>query len=520
MNKVITSTLLTIMLIFATSCQDWLNVNHDPNVIEKIPNEKVLLPAAQVGIGNNLMGWDLGFSGGFWAEYWTQKYTASQFKFLCEYNSTSFGTAYTSLTSGVLMDLTKIKEIATASKNNGTYFIAEALSIYTWQIMTDLWGAIPYTEALKGSEGISSPKFDSGESIYADLMKRIDDLLKVDINSGYVDSKYDFIYAGDMNKWKLFAQSLKLKLMLRLSETSTYDNATVLAYVKANSFLTESAKISGKFWSDSEEGKRHPMREFEEGDAKYLSGNVIACKNFIDYLNNNRDPRCETLFKITDKAVGYRGAFFGDFDSKEASDGKTADDKVAYSTVRFDAEMDLMIMSDWEVDFYIAEVYARAISNDPANTANAVNAKKYYEAGVKASLKQHNIETYTILEKDGYAEWKDGTSEEMIKQIGMQKWVANANYQHIESFLERNRIKYPAKYELDIKLNRKNAYSDLNIVGNMTVAVNGRNKLNGSLPASPLYPDAVTGRNENAPDQKANIGEKVWWNKKAEIIIK
>jgi len=512
MNKVITSILFTIMLILATSCQDWLNVNHDPNVLEEVPNEKVLLPAAEVGIGNNLMGWDLGFAGAFWSEYWTQKYTASQFKFLCEYNSASFGTAYSSLTAGVLMDLTKIKEISTKSNNTGTYYIAEALSIFTWQMMVDLWGSVPYTEALRGAEKISSPKFDSGETIYADLMKRVDALLKIDASGAFVDSKYDFLYAGDMNKWKLFTQSLKLKLMLRLSETSNYKNSEVLAYIKANSFLTESAKISGEVWSDDQEGKRHPMREFEAKQANYLSGNVIACKNFIDYLNNNRDPRCEKLFQISDAAVGYRGAFYGDFDSKEASDGKTNDDKVAYSTIRFGEKMDLMIMSNWEVYFYIAEVYARA--ND------AVNAKKYYEAGVKASLKQHNIETYTILEKDGYAEWKDGTSEEMIKQIGMQKWVANANYQHIESFIERNRIKYPAKYEVDIKLNRKKAYSDLNIVGNITVAVNGRNKLNGSLPASPLYPDAVTERNENAPDQKANIGEKVWWNKKAEIIIK
>lgn len=508
MKKIIISALSVIALLFASGCQDWLDVNHDPNVLEDIPDGKVILPAAEVALGNNLMGWDLGFAGAFWSEYWTQKYTASQFKFLCEYNETDFNTAYGSLTAGVLADLDRIKKLATESKNNGNYFIAEALSIFTWQLMTDLWGNIPYKEALKGAEGIVSPKFDKGEDIYSDLMTRIEELMKTDLNGATVDKEYDFIYAGDLSKWKLFANSLKLKLMLRLSETAGYDNAKTLAFVKANSFLTSSAKISGKVWSDGQEGKRHPMREFEAGGAGYLSTNVIACKNFIDYLQNNDDPRLDKLFTTT---TAHRGAFFGDFDSKEASDGSTLDSKVAYSTVNFAADMDLMIMSDWEVNFYIAEVYARSSDHN--------NARIYYEKGVQASLAQHGT-TGNILATGGYAEWKDGTIEEEIKQIGMQKWVANANYQHIESFLERNRIKYPAVYDIDIKLKRAAAYSDLKIVGNLTVAVNGRNKLNNTLPASPLYPDAVMGRNINKPNQKANLGEKIWWDKKVEIVIK
>ncbi len=239
-----------------------------------------------------------------------------------------------------------------------------------------------------------------------------------------------------------------------------------------------------------------------------MSTNVIACKNFIDYLQNNGDPRVDKLFTT---GTTHRGAFFGDFDSKEASDGSTVDNKVAYSSVYFAPDMDLMIMSDWEVNFYIAEVYARASDHS--------NARLYYEKAVKASLAQHGVSA-TILDAGGYAEWKDGTVEEEIKQIGMQKWVANAHYQHIESFLERNRIKYPAVYDIDIKLKRTTAYSDPNIVGNLTVAVNGRNKLNNTLPASPLYPDNVMGRNINKPDQKSNLGEKIWWNKKAEIVIR
>ena len=485
-----------IFLFVANGCD--LDINHDPDALAEIPDVKVLLPAAEMGIANNLMGWDFGFAGGFWVEYWTQSYTASQFKSLCEYLPQEFNNAYQSLTAQPLQDLQFIIENTKDDENKGYYFVAEALSIFTWQMITDVWGDMPYFEALKGAEGILHPKQDTGQDIYADLMKRINDLLTIDVTGSSIDKKYDYIYAGDLSKWKVFANSLKLKLMLRLSETQQYNNGNVLSFIQNNEMLTSSAKIPGTVWNDAMEGKRHPMREFEAGGANYFTSNVIACKTFFDYLTENMDPRIDTLFS------GTKAAFFGDFDSKDDSDANgTTDDKEKFATIIFDPKMDLMLMSDWEVNFYIAEVYARA---------GSALAKDFYEAGVKASLTQHALTNYNILQT-GYAQWVGGSTEDQIKQIAMQKWVANCNYQHIESFLERNRTKYPPVSEIDIKANRKAAWSNFP-VGSLTISVNGRELLSGNLPASPLYPTSYTFRNIYAPSQKANVGEKVWWNQK------
>lgn len=496
----------SLLLLFSTSCSDYLDVNHDPNVLEEIPDADVLLPSAEMTIANQLMGWDFGFGGGYWAEYWTQNYTASQFKSLCEYQAQDFEVAYNDLTANSLTDLKRIKDLTKDDKDKqGSYMVAEALSIFAWQIVTDVWGDVPYSEALKGSEGISAPKFDKGKDIYADLLSRVNNLLAMDWNSATLNGKYDYVYGGNLAKWKLFVNSLKLKLMLRLSETPDYNNQAVLDYVKSNEFLTESAKISGSVWSDNQEGKRHPMREFQQGGANYLSSNVIACKNFIDYLNFNGDPRLSSLFTVA-SGTTYKGAFFGDFESTEDSDDNgTADSKEKYSTASFAANMDLMFMSDWEVAFYISEVYARG--------GDKVNAKKYYEAGVKASLAQHGFANAEIIEADGYAKWTDGTVEEEIKEICMQKWVANANYQHIESFLERNRTKYPSVNTVDIKSDRKGTSANFP-AGYLTISVKGRALLNGNLPASPTYPSSILTRNNNAPVQKTDVREKVWWNVK------
>ena len=495
-NKIII--LSAIVLFITQGCSNYLDINHDPNALADIPEVKVLLPAAEMGVANNLMGWDFGFGGGFWVEYWTQTYTASQFKSLCQYLPTGFNTAYQSLLSQPLPDLKYIIDNTKEDVNKGYYFVAEALSIFTWQIITDVWGDMPYSEALQGAQGLLHPKQDKQQDIYADLMNRIDALLAIDLSASSIDEKYDYNYSGDLTAWYKFATTLKLKLMLRLSETSQYNNGKVLSFIQSADLLKSSAKIPGSVWNDAQEGKRHPMREFQAGGANYLSTNVIACKTFIDYLSTNSDPRLATLFS------GTKGAFFGDYASTGDADGNgTTDDKEKYATVVFGGNMDLMLMSDWEVDFYIAEVYARAGSS---------KARDYYEAGVIASLNQQGITDYSIIET-GYAKWTGGNTEAQIKQIAMQKWVANCNYQHIESFLERNRTKYPSVNDIDIAANRQYAWSNFP-VGSLTISVVGRALLKGNLPASAMYPDSYMFRNNNAPKQKQDVGEKVWWNQK------
>ncbi len=490
------------LALFFSGCDEWIDVNHDPNALEEIPDAKVLLPSAEIGIANNLMGWDFGFGGAFWVQYWTQSYTASQFKTLCEYLPHDLNTAHQSLMREPLMDLKLIKDMTNDDENRGYYFVAEALSIFTWQIITDVWGDMPYSEALRGDEGLLSPKQDLGKDIYADLMARTNALLAIDLSNADIDAKYDYVYEGSLAEWTKFVNTLKLKLMIRLSETASYNNADVLSFIQSADLLTKSASIPGNVWDDAKEGKRHPMREFQAGGANYLSTNVIGCKSFVDYLNTNSDPRLPKLF-----SDGNRAAFFGDFDSKKDSDGNgTTDDKETYCKALFTGAMDLMLMSDWEVSFYIAEVYARA--------GNNVKAKEFYEAGVEASLTQHGISDLSIINAGGYAQWQDGTVEAEIKQIAMQKWVANCNYQHIESFLERNRTKYPAVNEIDIAANRSTAFTNFP-VGDLTISVKGRALLNGNLPASPLYPESYIFRNVNSPSQKDNVGVKVWWNLKS-----
>ena len=506
MKKIKTTFLSLLIILTMGGCSDWLDVNRNPNALSETDNAEIIVPAAQLNIANALMGWDIGFAGAFYSQYWTQIHIASQFKFLDEYEETDFSYAYFNLVPGALNDLKRIKSIA--EEGSGEYYVGEVLSIFAWQLLTDLWGDIPYSEALGGEEGTFSPKFDDQQSIYTDLLARIDALLAEDYSEANLVADYDFIYHGDMELWIEFARSLKLKLMLRLSETSGYDNSAVLAFVEEGGLLSTTAMIPGDVW-EAKDSKQHPMVEFDAGSAGYISGNVIASRTMIEYLRTTGDPRLDVLY-VAPSSGTHKGSFQGDFAADESvdSDGNgTPDQDEEYSTVEFAVETPLPLMSVWEVQYNMAEVYARAGMDTEAKAA--------YDAGVQASLDFWGI-SGSITGAGEYAEWESGTIEESIEQISMQRWVSFCKLQHGEAWLSRNRTKYPAVDPIDVAADRQNAHLNFP-AGKFTFSVAGRARLSDRLPASPIYPNEVVTRNTTNPSQKTNMAQKVWWDQKAGI---
>lgn len=524
MKNIFIISIVALLLTGTSGCKDWLDVNENPNELLELEEVHRLLPTAQINIANTIMGWDMGFSGAFYSQYWTQVHIASQFKFLDDYKPNEFGNAYRTLYTGALMDLDYVLQVADSVSVES--LIAEALSIYSWQLVTDSWGNMPYAESLGGIEGNVNPAANTGQEIYSDLLKRADMLIALieDENNDYAhmqfDTDYDFIFGNGsghvddvFHGYERFIYSLKLKLMLRLSETADFSNAALLSFVESTTptgyvgtekfLVDQTAMLPGSYWGE-QAGKKHPMVEFEIG--KYLSGNVIASKTFIDYLKFNSDPRLSILFDSVDDL--YLGSLQGDYAVSNGidSDGDGVDDNLTtYSGVTFEETSDIPFISSWEVNFYIAEVYARA--ND------FVNAKVYYDAGVAASLSYWDI-AETITGVGEYAEFVATDSETAIEQIALQKWVAYCKLQHIEAFYERNRVKYPAVNSIDVASNREELYANFP-VGEFTISVEGRGTLSGSLPAAPIYPSAYINRNTSAPSQKLNISEKIWWDQKA-----
>lgn len=132
--------------------------------------------------------------------------------------------------------------------------IARILKSYTMQYVVDFYGDVPYSEAFKGQENLS-PKYDDDASIYRDLVlqinKAIADITAVQAagitGDNIVTPAEDAIFQGDMNKWKLFAKNIKLKILLRQSKVT---DPSVKSFVDAQLQTLATANSADFFTGD------------------------------------------------------------------------------------------------------------------------------------------------------------------------------------------------------------------------------------------------------------------------------
>ena len=179
MNKKIL-TLLVSLVIFGSSCSDFLNVNEkNPNNASAVP-PKLLLPAVLNNIAANMnTPGNVDFIY-LWHGLWSISSGYSQPTNLVQYNilnSSYQGIYINSYIYG--QNLTEIEKGSTDPKD--AYFLASAmiLKVYQFQNLVDCWGDVPYSEAFKTDEGILKPKFDKQQTIYEDLIVKLDAAIKL-----------------------------------------------------------------------------------------------------------------------------------------------------------------------------------------------------------------------------------------------------------------------------------------------------------------------------------------------------
>ncbi|RZL04705.1 MAG: SusD/RagB family nutrient-binding outer membrane lipoprotein, partial [Hymenobacter sp.] len=109
---------------------------------------------------------------------------------------------------------------ATALKSNAFMAIARICEVWTFSLLTDTFGDVPYSEAIQGRNGVLLPKFDRQEDIYRDLFTKLEEaneLLKGNATMSADQAQLDPLFKGDVAKWRKFGNSLYLRLLLRVS---------------------------------------------------------------------------------------------------------------------------------------------------------------------------------------------------------------------------------------------------------------------------------------------------------------
>jgi hypothetical protein len=186
---------------------------------------------------------------------------------------------------------------------------------YSFMVLTDTYGDVPYTEAGKSYlEGITAPVYDSQEAIYMDILKELETAtIALDAAKPRVNS--DILYGGDITRWKRLGNSLLLRAAMRLSKINP---------TKAAEYVTK-AVSGGLMQANADNALIRHNNDFRNPPGNDLNGGQSAffylAQDFVSFLKDSNDPRLASI------AVRYVGATSGT-QQVEARANRTVDAQI------------------------------------------------------------------------------------------------------------------------------------------------------------------------------------------------
>jgi hypothetical protein len=495
--------------LFLVGCSDFLDVNDNPNYPTKI-EDYLIIPASQASIAS-VMSADYGLVGGFWSQYWAQSNTSSQYKVLETYslssNSNNVNGSYLELFTGGLSDNEILCVKSKKEKNWSLYLMSSVMKAYGFQYLVDLYGNVPYKEAFKGEDNNFSPKIDKGEDIYVDIYNLLNEALKniKDNNVKGFDNRYlecDLLLQGDVDEWVRFANTLKVKILLRQYYVKTsWVTQELTKLLPSNNFLTKDVSLVNFEDVDS---KSNPLYEADQRQLN-TKANIRANATFTSYLKDNADTRIDKLFeKVNDEILGM---ITGSYEIPVSK--WNANDIISKPILTPTMPVHLMTLS--ESYLLLSEAYIRI--------GDYANAKQYYDKGVLESFARMELDGSSFVASGGVYEFPSSGVENQIKAIIMQKWVDAADGQRgCESFIEQVRTGYPevAKQDIQDEIVEGNE-NDLPL-GYVpgTLIYSKKGNTGGQFPKRLPYADCELNYNANAVDYRGLSDmqvmlSNVWW---------
>jgi len=187
--------------------------------------------------------------------------------------------------SSVVTTIDIIKQTKDDATRSNLYNATRIWKAYTFMILTDTYGDVPYTEAGKGFlEQINKPVYDTQEAIYTDILKELDEASAA-LDPAKPAISGEILYGGDVTKWKRFGYSLLLRAATRLSKIKP---EVISGYVAK-------AVAGGLMQSNADNAKLLRTAEYPNPIGTEISGNekanYYAQKYFVELLKATNDPR-------------------------------------------------------------------------------------------------------------------------------------------------------------------------------------------------------------------------------------
>ena len=311
-----------------TGCSSFLDVNDNPNSATSVNPDAILATALTTTAANYTGGIAAGtnynsyasFVTGYWAksgtvsgftEEQTYNYTTSYYQFL-------WGNTYDNLNDYDIIQ----KQGVTDYPNHAA--IARIMKVYNFLLLVDEYGDIPYTNALQGADN-TAPTYDKAADIYKDFIVQLKGAI-ADIDAAGADARgvgpEDIVFRGDMMKWKQFANSLQLRILLRESQTNDAAlNTYVAAEMKslqgaADGFIKQDVVAQPGYAANTDQQNPFYNRYgFAVGTTRPTSeySFIIPTKYIIRQYESNKDPRIAQLYRkgTIDSVSAYLGGDLG-----------------------------------------------------------------------------------------------------------------------------------------------------------------------------------------------------------------
>jgi hypothetical protein len=315
--------------------------------------------------------------------------------------------------------ITPVNVLDTLERKNDLAMV-DIMEVYTWSLLVNTFGDIPYTEALDANNLF--PKYDDAKTIFYDLITRLDaDIAALDPSApGFGDA--DLLYAGDIDAWIKFANSLKLRMGITIADSDPTKAATVITSAAPGAFTSNSDNAVLHYLSGPPNTNPVYVDLVQGGRNDFVPANTI-----VDLMNTLSDPRRPLYFTPINGI--YKGGIPG------IGNGYATLSHVSDAIKEPDAPATIIDYA--EVEFILAEAVERGI-------AVGGTAAEHYNNAVTASIidwggSPADAAAYLAQPTVNYA-----TAAGTYKQkIGTQKYIALYN-RGFDAWVEQRRLDYPA----------------------------------------------------------------------------
>jgi len=411
--------ILALSLGLLGSCEtvDFGNENVNPNQPSKA-STAALLTSAIRSLPSHVSEVD----GNMWVQYISQITYTDGSRYATEQWS------YDGWYAGGLKDLQEVIDLNgldpasyTSGGNTANQVaVAKILKAYYFQFITDTWGMVPFSEALLGVDNIT-PAFDTQEAIYNSCFALIEEALSSMKTSETING--DILFDGNMSQWSKFANTLKLRMALRIADV---DETTARAkFNEALPGAIGSVAENINYPYLSEDTNDNPWQDrFETREDFALS------KLFVNHLSAKNDPRLSEFGELPASGGNYTGVPYG----VEAPNVLQAEVSFIDSDIIYDGtKKGGVIFSYAQVAFSVAEAAVRGWTSQ--------SASDWYNKGIQASMDQWGVSTTDAAAYLAQSSVQYNSSNAM-ELIGTEKWIS-LFLQGSEAWAEWRRLDYP-----------------------------------------------------------------------------